>query len=63
MRAIVQEVPGNECSLQVGEVTMPAPIERELLIRVSYSALNQIDLLQVMHDIDECGIDSGQYLF
>ncbi len=46
MRAIVQEIPGNENTLKVGDITMPAPIDGELLLRVSYSALNQIDLLQ-----------------
>ena len=44
MRAIIQESAGGR--LQVGEVDRPVPVAREILIHVTYAALNRMDLLQ-----------------
>jgi putative PIG3 family NAD(P)H quinone oxidoreductase len=46
MKAIVQTIPGDASSLEVGNIPLPEPGPREVLIRVSCSALNRMDLLQ-----------------
>jgi NADPH:quinone reductase-like Zn-dependent oxidoreductase len=46
MIAVLQEKYGDESTLSVGATEVPVPHGDELLIRVSCSALNQMDLLQ-----------------
>jgi len=47
MRAIIQTIPGDPWSLVVNEdVPLPQPGYRGLLIRIQYTALNRMDLLQ-----------------
>jgi putative PIG3 family NAD(P)H quinone oxidoreductase len=46
MKTIVQTVPGDGSSLTVGNVPLPEPGPREVLIRVQCAALNRMDLLQ-----------------
>ena len=44
MKAVVQTIPGGELTLS--EIEIPSPGHREILIRVDYTALNRMDLLQ-----------------
>jgi len=46
MKTIVQTIPGDASSLTIGNVPLPEPGPREVLIRVLCSALNRMDLLQ-----------------
>ena len=46
MKAVLQDSPGDETTLYVGETARPTPQAGEVLIRVSCSALNRMDLLQ-----------------
>ena len=46
MKSIVQTTPGDALSLTVGNVPLPEPGPREVLIRVFCAALNRMDLLQ-----------------
>lgn len=44
MKAVVQDAPGGELGL--AEIEIPNPGPREVLIRVDYTALNRMDLIQ-----------------
>lgn len=46
MKTVVQTIPGDASSLTIGNVPLPEPGPREVLIRVLCSALNRMDLLQ-----------------
>lgn len=46
MQAVVQDAPGDSTTLSVGEAPLPDVKDGEILIKVGYTALNQMDLLQ-----------------
>ena len=46
MKAILQDEPGDERTLYLGETNIPIPSDDEVLIKVSCTALNRMDLLQ-----------------
>lgn len=46
MRAIVQDIAGDPLSLRVGDVPIPQPGPRDILIRVQCAAINRMDLVQ-----------------
>lgn len=46
MQAVLQDSPGDESTLYVGETSLPSLKSGEILIKVACSALNRMDLLQ-----------------
>jgi len=46
MRAVLQDKPGDESTLYVGDTAIPELQDDEILIKVCTTALNQMDLLQ-----------------
>mmetsp|Transcript_23945 Transcript_23945/g.40727 ORF Transcript_23945/g.40727 Transcript_23945/m.40727 type:complete len:353 (+) Transcript_23945:33-1091(+) len=46
MQAILQDSPGDETTLYLGETALPTPQPGEIVIRVVCGALNRMDLLQ-----------------
>jgi NADPH:quinone reductase-like Zn-dependent oxidoreductase len=47
MKAILVTAPGPASNFYIGDVPIPQPKDNEVLIRITHSALNRADLMQV----------------
>ena len=51
MKAILVTAPGPASNFYIGDVPIPQPKDNEVLIRITHSALNRADLMQVIKHI------------
>ena len=48
MKAVLVTAPGPASNFYIGDVPIPQPKDNEVLIRITHSALNRADLMQVI---------------